>query len=694
MDREIIFLLKSIMKRSFYTIDDAQTETESTKRQITYRLEKVNQLVDEVGLLPITIGTQKEFLIDVKTKDYLINYLFESNENISYQLSSDERKIYIYLCMFVNRDYLSIQHFISDLDVSKSTIIQDINDLGVDLLKHDISLDYDRMNGYSINGKEMELRRYMMKLVISALYDNSNSHVFDMFIDSLHLYTFDFSRLIIQELAQKHGISFVENRLTDFIYIFIILIARIVNGKNIDHHNNDIPDIEMMKTFKEYDFTEELINFFPFRDQIGSLDRKYIASWVLGISFGNVDDDSEDSLIIAQMVGKIMKRFELLSGIHYSNAIGIFRNLYAHFRPAYYRILFRLPIINPLKDRIMSEYPSHYSLVKETMKPFINTFGDEIGDDELAYLTIHFASIFTEEYEEVEIDKHRALIVCLNGIGSSIILYNELRNLFPNIEFLPPVEISQINTEEYDVDIVFTTDMFKELHHIDVPVVKVNPIMDETERYNVYREVLFLLGNINTPKVREKELTDILRKHLGQVENEDLIIKDLINAYSRINITNKEKNDCDTCLYDMVDESLIKLKVDAKTPEDVLTIAGELLIERGAITHNYLLDVLRLYQQTPSYFLIAPHILLPHTKPEKGALDRALSIVTLKNPLHFGDSENNPVKYVFFLSATDNSSHVSAMGEFSNLMNNPKFMALLENAKNPQDILEFIENNQ
>lgn len=694
MDREIFFLIKSIMKRSFYTVDDAQEETDSTRRQITYRLEKVNQLVERVGLLPITIGTKKEFLIDVKTKDYLINYLFESNENISYQLSSDERKIFIFLCLFLDREYLSIQHFISYLDVSKSTIIQDITGLSDDLLKHDISLDYDRINGYSINGEEMELRRFMMKLVISALYENSNSHVFDLFIDSLHLYTFDFSKLIIEELSQKHKISFVENRLTDFIYIFIILTARIVNGENSYEKNINIPNIEMMKTFKEYSFTEELINFFPFRDLIGSFDRKYIASWILGISCGNVDDDSEDCLIIAQMVGKIMKRFELLSGIHYSNATDIFRNLYAHIRPAYYRILFKLPIINPLKDRIMSEYPSHYSLIKETMKPFINTFGDEIGDDELAYLTIHFASIFTSEHEEVVIEKKRAMIVCLNGIGSSIILFNELRDLFPNIEFLPPVEISKVNTEDYDVDIVFTTDFFKELQDISVPFVKVNPIMDENERFNVYRETIFLLGNINTPRVREKELTYILRKHLGLVDNEDLLIKDIINAYSRTTITNKTNNDSNIKLNDMVHESLIKLKVDAKCPEHVLNIAGYQLIEAGVITHNYLLDVIRLNDHNPSYFLIAPHILLPHTKPEKGALERALGIVTLKEPIHFGDSENNPVKYVFFLSATDNSSHINAMGEFLNLINNPEFMDLLDNSENPQDILNYIEMEQ
>ena len=383
LDKEILLLLKSIIKRSFYTVSDAQKDTNATRRQIMYRLEKLNQLIEDYELLPVVLGHQQEFLVDVETRDFLIQFLFASNEDITYHLNREERKIFIYLCLFVDREFLSLQHFMSYLDVSKSTLVQDLNELALELSDQEIDLEYDRSLGYYLAGEEMNLRRHMMKNVIYSLSENANSHVLDMFIDAQHLYTFDFSKLIIQELAQKHEISFVEDRLDEFIYIFIFLSTRIVDGLHVDKSNQQIPNVEMIKSFKEYEFTNELVDFFPFRDQIAELDRQYIGSWILGVSFGNIDDDTEDCLIIAQMVGKIMTRFELLSGVHYSNLEEKFRHIYAHFRPAYYRLLFKLPIVNPLKQRVIDEYPSLYSLVKETMKPFRETFGEEISDDAL-----------------------------------------------------------------------------------------------------------------------------------------------------------------------------------------------------------------------------------------------------------------------------------------------------------------------
>lgn len=690
LDKEILLLLKSIIKRSFYTVSDAQKDTNATRRQIMYRLEKLNQLIEDYELLPVVLGHQQEFLVDVETRDFLIQFLFASNEDITYHLNREERKIFIYLCLFVDREFLSLQHFMSYLDVSKSTLVQDLNELTLELSDQEIDLEYDRSLGYYLAGEEMNLRRYMMKNVIYSLSENANSHVLDMFIDAQHLYTFDFSKLIIQELAQKHEISFVEDRLDEFIYIFIFLSTRIVDGLHVDKSNQQIPNVEMIKSFKEYEFTNELVDFFPFRDQIAELDRQYIGSWILGVSFGNIDDDTEDCLIIAQMVGKIMTRFELLSGVHYSNLEEKFRHIYAHFRPAYYRLLFKLPIVNPLKQRVIDEYPSLYSLVKETMKPFRETFGEEISDDEISYLTMHFASAYSQKNDDEIIEKKEALIICLNGIGSSVILYNELRSLFPSIDFLLPIEVSQFDVEQYNVDIIFTTRFFKDLTDVKIPVVKVSPIMDAQEKFTVYREVVSHLGEYATSGPRAEAITTILRKHLGEVPNEDQLVSDLMNTYLKVPVDLSTVEVTRDRLIDLLSEDTMHLQMDANNPLEAIEQAGQLLVKTGKVSTSYLEAVLKSQERNPGYFVIAPHISLPHAKPNQGALDRAIAIATLKSPLNFGDSYNNPVKYIFFLAATDNETHLDAMSELLELFNDSTFLRLLENTTDKNKVLEYI----
>ena len=105
-------------------------------------------------------------------------------------------------------------------------------------------------------------------------------------------------------------------------------------------------------------------------------------------------EETKDCILISDMVGKIMTRFEYLSGVHYQDREEIFIQLYSHFRPAYYRLLFKLPIFNPLCDKVKEEYGELYQLMEETMKPFHVIFGEEIQSGEIAYLTMHFASIY------------------------------------------------------------------------------------------------------------------------------------------------------------------------------------------------------------------------------------------------------------------------------------------------------------
>ncbi|MFN1906230.1 PRD domain-containing protein [Clostridioides difficile] len=72
----------------------------------------------------------------------------------------------------------------------------------------------------------------------------------------------------------------------------------------------------------------------------------------------------------------------------------MFKQLYSHFRPAYYRLLFKLPIYNPICEKVKEEYKLVYRIVSNAMKEFCGLFGEEIQEEELAYLTMHFATLF------------------------------------------------------------------------------------------------------------------------------------------------------------------------------------------------------------------------------------------------------------------------------------------------------------
>lgn len=692
MDNDLVAIIKLMTERVYVTVTDAEEELSASRRQVTYRISKINALLNDHKLPPVTYGSEREFLLARQSKQFLMSLIHEQHENEGYIFSKKERRDYIYLMLFVNHEYIKLNHFMDALQISRSTALADIKDLMFELEGNDITIKNNRDRGYYLTGSEMDIRRYMMRLVIMSINQDRHAKVFDTFIDDTRLDPSMYSSLIIKELSEKYNITFVEDRLLEFIYIFIYLRARIISGKDMSAAIETLPGMDLMHSFKEYQFTKEMFTHYKNNNLIPDQEIYYISSWILGISVGNVEEDYADCLIIGEIVAKIMNRFEYISGVRYNDTEEIFRQLFSHFRPAYYRLLFKLPIYNPLCERVKEEYSELFALVKETMKPFNDLFGDEIPDDELAYLTIHFATIYSRNRVGERLEKKRALIVCSNGIGSSAILYNDLKNTFQEFHFYPPIEVSGVPNFTDPVDIIFTTQFQRDFVDKHVPVIKVSPIMDVRERYDMIREVYMRLNVsvINQPNA--DKVMSIIRKYATILDEETLRSELLVY----INTYRYQDNEVDSTkgylLSDIVSEDIITLNLEANDWEAAIDASGKVLVEGQRVTQHYVDEIIRVARLTSPYFVIAPHVALPHTMPEKGALSCSMGITTLKEPVVFGNKENDPVKYIFFLSALDNESHLPAMSVFLELMNQEAFYTMLDTATSPKEIVSYIKN--
>lgn len=378
MDKDVLILLQLLSKKPYITLKEIETSFDITRRQVIYRIEKLNDVLKYKGIPPVMVGSAKEIKIDKKVKSKLESLLIELDSSDEYYMNKKERQIYMYLMLFINPDYLSLQNFISSLRVSRSTVLLDFKELVQILEQNGIQVKNNRSKGYYLVGSEMEIRRMMMRYVIYTLAEEKQSKIFDIIIEDFHLDIFEYSRLVISEIALKFNIHFVENRLVEFIYIYIFLIARIESGKDADEEIKKLVDLDALTSMKEYEFTENLLQNYVRAKNIKQADINYITAWILGISFGDIKEDTNDCILISDIVGKIMSRFEYLSGVRYKETEDIFIQLYSHFRPAYYRLLFKLPIFNPLCDKVKEEYHDLYQLMEETMKPFHVIFGEEI----------------------------------------------------------------------------------------------------------------------------------------------------------------------------------------------------------------------------------------------------------------------------------------------------------------------------
>lgn len=145
-------------------------------------------------------------------------------------------------------------------------------------------------------------------------------------------------------------------------------------------------------------------------------------------------------------------------------------------------------------------------------------------------------------------------------------------------------------------------------------------------------------------------------------------------------------------LSKLIGNNAIQLNVEAYNWEEAIYKAAKPLLESNKVTERYVEKVVQIAKETGPYIVIAKHIALPHAPSEYGALESSLSITVLNQSVEFGNKANDPVKYLFFLSAADSTSHLAALANLVELMEDETFLSLLDTTNNSSEILDYIKN--
>ncbi|QPC17904.1 PTS sugar transporter subunit IIA [Lacticaseibacillus paracasei subsp. tolerans] len=694
MNNDIYEMIHYLTMREYMKIDMLQKELHITHRQFIYRISKINQLLNERGKTELRVHDQV-ITVSKATNEDLKSILSEKiGLKEDYVLSRRERIICIFLMLFLNEPgmYLKIDVFSNQLQTSRTTTFSSISDLKKILVADGVQIVNNREQGYFLKGAEIDIRRVMSKSVISSLSIDHNKKIFDLVISGHGLLSYPEVLKVFQKTADRYKLNFVKSRLDELIYFLIFLRSRFC------HHPllNDYPQsLQMMTTFKEYDFSVDIIKQLNVQCSNLRTESYYLTSWILGISFGDIHADTKDKELITDWVKQLLLRFNSLSGNHYQASPKVFERLYAHIRPAYYRLLFDLPILNPLTNRAKKEYSALFSLVKETVRPYEAMFGRPIPDEEVAYLTLHFASIYFQELgidsseKTIKQTRKYGLIACSNGVGSSVILYNELVDMFPNIYFYHPISTHEIKDFSKPVDILFVTDSYDMPKEIDIPVVVVHPVISLDERYQLIHEVDMRMGRHsyqfeNLMRIINED-TEI--KCLGKLKRD---LSAFLTTRSEISETPsfKKKN---IKLLDIFQSSLIQLQVSATDWQDSIRIAFAPLLKKKMVTSEYVQSTVQDLKKTGPYIVITTHVALAHSRATNGALKNALGLAVLTSPVKFGSKHNDPVKYVFSLSVREDTNHITAMAELTNLLNDKGFFQCLDNSTSPQTVIDYVK---
>jgi mannitol/fructose-specific phosphotransferase system IIA component (Ntr-type) len=112
----------------------------------------------------------------------------------------------------------------------------------------------------------------------------------------------------------------------------------------------------------------------------------------------------------------------------------------------------------------------------------------------------------------------------------------------------------------------------------------------------------------------------------------------------------------------------IAVNVSAADWRDVVRKVGRLLVDSGGVEERYIDGMIRTAEDLGPYIVVAPGIAMPHSRPEDGVIHSCMALMTLSEPIEFGNAENDPVRLVFAFGAVDNEQHVEALREMATVL--------------------------
>lgn len=143
-------------------------------------------------------------------------------------------------------------------------------------------------------------------------------------------------------------------------------------------------------------------------------------------------------------------------------------------------------------------------------------------------------------------------------------------------------------------------------------------------------------------------------------------------------------------LEEILTVKTVDTNVDVDNWEDAISHAGRLLVDANYAEEEYIENMVDIVKEFGPYIVILPGVALAHARPEMGAKKIGLSLVTLKNPIEFGNETFDPVKLVFALCATDNHSHLELLREIAVIFEDEEKMLALADCQSKEELINEI----
>lgn len=689
LDQRAVALLHVLKNYGPQRIKRLEKELGCTRRQITYDVKKINDWLIDQGIPPIKNDRSKGLTIPSQWKEQ-IEERVPVVKTHTYIASPMERKGLILLKVFMNTEYVSVDHLLSLLKVSKNTVLTSIKEASKLAEQHHVIVKYTRSHGYELAGEEGDIRFLMMHCISEFIhYEEGSKLLKDLYNQENGEGAYEHSHkkiaALIAEMEKQLGIKYVEEKVKEVIVFLLFLLLRIQKGVSIFYPDDRR---EILANLNEYTVISEKVTQLGISKETD--EQLYVTSILIGLQCkdGHLNEATflmERQLFVLTQV--IIQEFELLACVSISNQKELAHSLYYHIRPAYYRMLFHIPIVNPLLKQIKEEFPDLFVLVKKALKPLEEFVKRPISEEEAGYITLHFGSYVDTTNIHVDLRK-KGVIVCPNGMGTSNMLKYQIEKLLPEVKILAIYSLSDYDYQrENEFDLLFSTVPFQTAK----PIIMVNPILTALDKARILQEFDFhVLRKKDLKGVSVNQIMEVIKLYTT-IHDENRLYEtlgDLVMGYTAAQFRGYKP-----VISDLLKREMIQIKDKVDSWQEAIRVAASPLLNIQAIEPRYIDAMITNIEKLGSYVVLAPNVAIPHARPEEGVKKLSMSLLKLNKPVSFSpDDPHKNVQLIFVLAALDNHSHLKALSQLTGLLEEEENIELMIEMTATESFLELIQS--
>lgn len=662
-------------KTKFNDSQSLANQLNISRRSLFYVIKKVNSELEASGLDRISYIRNTGYFLTQITIDNLLSNNKKHDKStpriIMLKTPKSKERHIIETFLMVSDYYPVISSMQKLFNVSKNTILSDIRFIKANL--PDGLTIVNTNKGKYIKGNEMLKRSWILSHLpeILELVKVSN-------LMKHHEYVFK----QLRQFEQITGSTLTGNAFNDLMQYLNWYVLRLENkGYQLSNFNH--------ATMPTYSLSNMWATRFLDGLKIKNIaEINYLSEIVNANQFSYINRDNPMMNKLRPIAKEIIHLWTLSANTQISiNVNKLVENLTVHLVPTYYRCKYHIQYHNPLLNEITANYQETFQLTKLSVSPLEKYLDTKLSDDEISLISIYFGSVLRNQPHEST--KKGVLVVCSSGIGTSHLLFSQLRNVYPSVNFIRPfntLELENVNWKNVS-GIISTLPVNIERQ---VPHIQIKAMPSKADWHTIHRFLIDInmLSKETASRINIESLLDVISEY-ARIEKPHQLKKALVDfllSAESINIDypNRER-------FLGINKNYLQVHSEHTDWINAVKTSFQPLEEDGTIEYKYTQKIINSTINHGDYMVIGNGIMLAHGGPADGVNDFGIGFNLFRHP--FKSIGGKKISIIITLAPIDAKKQVPFLEVILKYASDDEWLKRVLNIKSKGELLDLLRKD-